>query len=70
MAYVAEHLIIMPGLVYAAVINRYLQAYDENSLEGLIPKTPGPKGPTTPWKITPPIRDYIWELVVAEPELT
>lgn len=51
-------------------INRYLQAYDENSLEGLIPKTPGPKGPTTPWKITPPIRDYIWELAAAEPGLT
>ena len=51
-------------------INRYLQSYDENSLEGLIPKTPGPKGPTTPWKITPPIRDYIWELAAAEPGLT
>ena len=51
-------------------INRYLQAYDENSLEGLIPKTPGPKGPTTPWKITPPIRDYIWELAAREPGLT
>jgi len=39
-------------------------------LEGLIPKTPGPKGPTTPWKITPPIRDYIWELAAREPGLT
>ena len=51
-------------------INRYIQAYDENSLEGLIPKIPGPKGPTTPWKITPPIRDYIWELAAVEPGLT
>ena len=51
-------------------INRYLQAYDENSLEGLVRKIPGPKGPTTPWKITPPVRDYIWELAAVEPGLT
>jgi len=51
-------------------INRYLQAYDENSLEGLIRKISGPKGPTTPWKITPPIRDFIGELAAAEPGLT
>ena len=51
-------------------INRYLQAYDENSLEGLIRKIPGPKGPTTPWKITPPIRDFIGELAAVEPGLT
>jgi transposase len=51
-------------------INRYLQAYDENSLEGFIRKIPGPKGPTTPSKITPPIREFIGELAAVEPELT
>lgn len=51
-------------------INRYLQAYDEHSLEGLIRKIPGPKGPTTPWKITPLIKEFIWELVAEEPGLT
>ncbi len=51
-------------------INRYLQAYDENSLEGLVRKTTGPKGPTTPWKITPPIKKFIWALAAEEPRLT
>ncbi|MHB1420889.1 MAG: putative transposase [Bacillota bacterium] len=51
-------------------INRYIQAYDENRLEGLVRKTPGPKGPTNPWKITPPIREFIGELAAKEPELT
>ncbi len=39
-------------------------------MEGLIRKIPGPKGPTTPWKITPPIRDFIWELAAEESGLT
>lgn len=52
-------------------VNIYgVRAYEENSLEGLIPQKTGPKGPTTPWKITPPIRELIWELAAKEPGLT
>ncbi|GAB6174313.1 hypothetical protein JCM15765_37910 [Paradesulfitobacterium aromaticivorans] len=51
-------------------VNRYIQAYDENRLEGLVRKTPGPKGTTTPWKVTPPIWEFIGELAAEEPGLT
>ena len=50
-------------------VSNYIQSYDQAGIEGLIPQKTGPKGPITPSKVTPAIRQFIFEAADSNPHI-